>query len=188
MSNELNLELFNAFLDWLDKDRDAAAKKYEALRTHLIAFLNRRRCSESEKLADDALTIFMRRLPDLRDRISDPLPYLTVVARNLYTEHITTRHLPLPDDVNKLPSIVEEHDEEERIFDYLDECLQHLESAERELFLSYYEHEKQEKIDFRKELAEQLRITANGLRLRVYHIKARLRQCIEERLARPPRK
>lgn len=188
MGNDFDFESFNSFLTWLDGDRDSAAIKYEALRAHLIAFLNRRRCPESERLADDALTIFMRRLPHLRDKISDPRPYLTVVARNLYTEYITTRHLPLPDDVNRLPSAGEEGDEEGRIFECLDECLQHLDPEERELFLGYYEREKQQKIDFRREMAEERGVTPNALRLKIYHIKARLRRCIEGELARPRRK
>jgi RNA polymerase sigma factor (sigma-70 family) len=188
MSDELNFESFYSFLTWLDGDRDSAAEKYEALRAYLIAFLNRRHCAESEKLADDALNIFMRRLPHLGGKISDPLPYLIVVARHLHTEHITTRHLPLSENVRRLSSVEEESDEEERIFEFLDECLQHLDPDERELFLGYYAREKQEKIDFRKELAEQLGITANALRLRIYHIKSKLRQCIEEKLARPRQK
>lgn len=188
MSNELHLESFNSFLTWLDGDRDSAAEKYEALRTQLISFLNRRRCAESEKLADDALNIFMRRLPHLRGKIDDPLPYLMVVARHLYTEHITTQHLPLPENLHYLPSTQEEGDEEERMFESLDECLQHLGPEERELFLDYYAREKQEKIDFRKELAEQRHITANALRLRIYQIKSKLRRCIEEELARPRQK
>jgi RNA polymerase sigma factor (sigma-70 family) len=188
MSNELNFESFNSFLTWLDGDRDSAAEKYEALRAQLIAFLNRRRCAESEKLADDALNIFMRRLPHLRGRIDDPLPYLMVVARHLHTEYITRQHLPLPENLHQLPSTEDEGDEEERIFESLDECLRHLDPEERELFLDYYEREKQEKIDFRKEMAEQRGITANALRLRIYHIKSRLRQCIEEELSGPRQK
>lgn len=188
MSNELNLESFNSFLTWLDGDRDSAAEKYEALRARLISYLNRRRCAESEKLADDALNILMRRLPDLRGKIDDPLPYLKVVARHLYTEHITRQHLPLPENFHRLLATEEGGDEEERMVESLDECLRHLDREERELFLDYYEREKQEKIDFRKELAEQRGITANALRLRIYKIRSQLRQCIEGELSRPRQK
>lgn len=130
----------------------------------------------------------MRRLPHLLGKIDDPLPYLKVVARHLHTEYITTQHLPLPENLHSLPSTEEGDDEEEQMFKSLDECLQHFDPEERELLLAYYARERQEKIDFRKELAEQRGITANALRLRIYHARSRLRQCIEEKLARPRQK
>jgi RNA polymerase sigma factor (sigma-70 family) len=188
MSTELNLELFDFFLTWLNSDRDLAAKKYEELRAHLISYLNRRQCVESEKLADDALTIFMRRLPHLLNKINDPLPYLLVVTRNLYIDYITTRHLSLPENIADLPLVEDEVEEEEQVFEYLDECLQQLSDEERELFLDYFRWEKQEKIDFRKELSERLGISRNALRLRIYQIKAQLRLCINNRLAHGRRK
>lgn len=186
MSNELNIESFNSFLDWLDQDRDKAAQKYEALRAYLICFLNRRQCLESERLADDALNIFIRNLPRLRDKTSDPRPYLTTVARNLFIDYLTTRHLPLPPDVACLFPVEGEDDGEGQIFESLDECLQELSDADRELFLKYYARERQEKIDFRIELAAELGISRNALRLKIYHIKARLRCCINDRLSQAP--
>lgn len=183
MSKEIKAELFDYFLNWLDPERDTAAKKYQALRAQIISFLVRRRCTEPEKLADDALTIFAHRLPHLREKIRDPLPYLTVVARNLNTELITSRHLPLPADIPAAPPSLDET-EEERIFESLEECLRELRAEDRELFLQYFEWESQDRADFRKEMSAQRGITPNALRLRIHKIKLRLRRCINDRLGR----
>src|SRR5687767_8210595 len=49
---EINPEAFERMLLWLDKDRDIAGQKYEAMRLRLIKIFDYRRCLNSEELAD----------------------------------------------------------------------------------------------------------------------------------------
>ena len=44
---------FDRLLVWLDPDRDAAGRKYEAIRARLIKVLSYRGCREAEEIADE---------------------------------------------------------------------------------------------------------------------------------------
>ena len=63
-------------------------------------------------------------------------------------------------------------------------CLQALSVENRELILGYYAKEKQAKIDRRSELAQQLGISVQNLRVRVFRVRALLHKCIEDCLQR----
>ena len=63
--------------------------------------------------------------------------------------------------------------------DYLDDCLDELSSADRDIAIRYHEGEKGEKIKNRQKLAEELDISRNALRIKVYYLHTRLRDCIE---------
>jgi hypothetical protein len=48
----------------------------------------------------------------------------------------------------------------------------------REIILSYYQDERRAKIDRRKRLAEQLKISLDALRIRAHRIRKGLEKCI----------
>lgn len=178
---ELTEESFNLFLSWLDPDRDAAAKKYEDIQRRLIVLFDSRGCARSEELADETINRVIRRLPEMLDTYTgDPFAYLRVVARYIYLEQVKKQTLPLPEGASELPAPREETDEEpELLHDCLDSCLERLKPGDRALVLDYYRKDKQAKINFRKELAERLGLSANALRIKVHHIRAALHQCID---------
>ena len=70
----------------------------------------------------------------------------------------------------------------EQLSDSLDDCLNELSPEERDLILQYHQFEKQEKIQNRKRLADELQLSRNALRIKVCHIHFRLKRCIELRL------
>lgn len=185
---ELTEESFNLFLSWLDLDREAAGRKYEALRRRLIVMFDSRGCVRSEELADETLNRFIRRLPAMIDSFSgDPVPYLLVIARNIRLEDLRSRTLPLPEAHSDWPAADSgAGGMVERLHACLEKCLEELEPNNRELVLDYYRREKQAKINFRKELAGRLGLTANALRIKVHHIRARLHACIEDCLEQEP--
>ena len=177
---ELTEESFNLFLSWLSKDRDAAGRKYEDIRRRLIVILECRGCLEAEDVADEAITRFIRRLPELINTYSgDPFPYILVIARNVQHEREKKQALPLPENLDEVPAEPFETDEDdERIHYCLDQCLSKLEPKNRTLLLDYYQNDKQEKIDFRKTLAKQMGIAKNALRLRVHRLRSNLHTCL----------
>ena len=66
----------------------------------------------------------------------------------------------------------------------LQSCLQKLNDNNRKLIVAYYAKEKQAKIDHRNEMAQQLGITVETLRVKIYRIRLSLQECIGRCLKR----
>jgi DNA-directed RNA polymerase specialized sigma24 family protein len=62
--------------------------------------------------------------------------------------------------------------------DCFHECLNGLPTDERRLILAYYEGERSDKIASRRELAVELEIPLNALRIRVCRIRRRVEVCL----------
>ena len=168
-------EALDKLLDWLNTDREMAGEKYEAIRLRLIRIFASRGCCEGEDLADETINVVASRIDWLIENYKgDPALYFYGVAKNIFLEHNKKKpppQPPLPPDVTEV----------ERKCSCLEECLkQELTASERQLVLRYHEKEKKEKILLRKQLADELAISINALRIKVYHIHARLRSCIEK--------
>lgn len=180
---------FEFLLSWLSPDRDAAEKKLAVLRRRLTVLLDLRGCPVSEDLADEAILRFVHRLPTLTDSFkdNDPIPYLYVTAHHLHLDYIQEQFAPLPDDIAELPQPdAEAGADEERFHECLDECLNALGLEDREAVLGYYRFEKRDKIESRRTMARRMGITANALRIRIYHLRNELQSCIEQCLGLQP--
>jgi DNA-directed RNA polymerase specialized sigma24 family protein len=178
-----DIDLFEFFLSWLSPDRDTAETKYKTLRRRLITVLDLRGCPVSEDVVEEAVLRFVHRLPTMADSFkdNDPTSYLYVTAHHLHLEYIERQFAPLPDDITELPQPdADASVEEERLHECLDRCLEGMGGAERERLLDYYRHDKRAKIDLRKTLARRMGISANALRIRIYHLRNALQTCIEE--------
>ncbi len=171
---------FDKLLRWLDPDRDIAGEKYTKIQLRLIKIFSSRGCADVEDLADKTFNVILVKIDWLLENyVGDPALYFYAVAKKMYLESLKKKPRPDPPPVDPAPPELEETCAQ------LDECLQELSSADRNLVLGYHEGEKQEKIKNRKNLAEQLKTTRNALRIKVHHIHARLRECIE-RLQQQP--
>lgn len=170
----LTKESFDALLSWLDPDPEAAARKYELIRTRLIKIFVCRGCGEPEDLADETIDRVARRLKEIEDEfVGDPARYFYGVANKVHLEYIRRKPAPTPPPPP-------DSSEVEREYDCLERCMQKLTSDNRELVLQYYQEEKQAKIDHRKQLADQLGIALNALRIRAYRIRATLLECVQK--------
>jgi DNA-directed RNA polymerase specialized sigma24 family protein len=56
--------------------------------------------------------------------------------------------------------------------------LQYLFNEKRDLIVAYYARDKQAKIDHRTEMAEQMGISVETLRVKAFRIRAKLEQCL----------
>lgn len=170
-------EAFEKLLRWLDPDRDKAGEKYEKIRVRLIKIFACHGGCEAEDLTDDTINVVAVRIDWLIENYKgDPALYFYGVARNIWRENWKKK--PPPD----VPLPAPDPPEVEQVCGYLDDCLQELPPGDRDLALRYHQGDKQEKIQNRKKLAEELKISRNALRIRVSHIHSRLRECIEGRL------
>lgn len=174
----LTPEAFEALLSWLARDRERAGEKYEAIRNRLIIFFTGRGCLEADELADEAINRVATKLPQLINSYQgDPTYYFYGVARNVYHEY--SRRVSR---MNKLPPPeLPRWSEQEYVC--MEKCMESLSPESRQMFEQYHCAESSGKTESRQNLAEQLGIALNALRIRVYRVRLTLKMCIEECLA-----
>jgi hypothetical protein len=59
-------------------------------------------------------------------------------------------------------------------------CMNHIDQANRDLILEYFQDQGRTKIDHRKKMADRLGIPLNSLRMRIHRIKDSLAGCVIE--------
>lgn len=178
----LSQEAFDALLDWLDSDREQAGMKYEEIRERLIKIFTGRGCVDAEDLADETINRVTRRLSEIRKEFKgDPARYFFGVANMVYKEYMRRK----PPQSSPFPP--SDPNQVEIEFHCLEQCIDRLSEENRYLLLKYYGAEGRSKIDQRRELAEELGIAPNALRIRAYRIRLGLQECVEKCIARSQR-
>ncbi len=169
-------EAFEKLLTWLDPDREKAGEKYQKIHSRLSRIFAARGCTEAEDLADETVNVVGRKIDWLIENyVGDPALYFFGVAKKIYKPP-----KPVPD-----PPPTPDKDEAERRCSCLEHCMELLlPSDERGLVLRYHQKEKGEKIRLRKQLAKELGISLNALRIRIWHIHNSLRPCVQQCLER----
>lgn len=175
---------FDLLLDWLDNDRETAARKYEKIRQRLIQIFRGRGCYESEELTDITFERVTIKLPSIIETYNGkPALYFYGTANNVYHEWIrkqTIRQQVEFEDAVKL----KENSESDDALDCLEKCLEKLPAEQRKIVIEYYKGNKSSKIKVRKQLAAKLGISTGTLQIRLYRIRKGLRQCIGECMAK----
>lgn len=175
----LSQESFDLLLEWLSPDREQAGQRYEEIRTRLIKIYATRGCWEADELADETINRVAKKLAEVKDSfVGDPALYFYSFVNNIYFEYLRRKPAPVP------PSMPQMSEEDEDRFNCLEECFEKLDRETRVLVMQYYRGEKSAKINHRKELADELGIAANALRLRAFRARATLLKCIGKCLAR----
>jgi len=174
-TGSLTPEAFDKLLRWLNPDREKAGEKYEKIRLRLIGIFSCRGCYNSEDLADETINVVVTKIDWLLENYQgDPALYFYGVSKKIYLVYLKTK--PAPE-----PPPPPDKSEVEQECGCLDRCVeQELTESERQLVFRYHEKEKGEKIRLRKQIATELGISLNALRIRVYHLHSRLRPCIEQ--------
>ena len=174
---------FEMLLDWLDQNRDNAAQKYEKIRQKLIRIFYGRGCFEAEELTDETFDRVTSKLPTIIESYTgEPALYFYGVANNVHHEWIRkqskTKQIEFEDKI-KSPETIETDVE----FACLENCLEKLSDEHRRQVINYYSENKSAKIEFRKKMADELKINNATLQIRMYRIRQRLRQCISNCIA-----
>ena len=175
----LQQEELDRLLTWLDEDRERAGHLYEKIRWRLITIFAARGCPVPEELADETTDRVARRVADIAQNYTgDKARYFFGVANNVHHEYLKR---PAPPEMTELD---EGESDKERLHYCLEQCLSRLPEADREMILRYFAHEKGTKVDLHKQLAAELGININTLRLRVLRTKQKLQPCVERCLER----
>jgi DNA-directed RNA polymerase specialized sigma24 family protein len=183
---ELNPQSFEKMLDWLDKDREIAGQKYEAIRLRLIKVLHYRGCFDGESLADEAIDRVTQKIDLLAETYEgDPAYYFLNVANKIYLEH---RRKPvsveLPTNLAELPETAyagEENFQPE--YECLKKCLANLSDSKRGFILDYYQENKKEKIAGLQQIADREGIELTSLHMRAFRLRESLQKCVLKCLA-----
>lgn len=172
---------FDEFLAWLDPDRDCAAETYERIRNRLISFYLNRQCGMADDLADEAINRVVKKPKEWKDRfMGNPMPYFYVVARNVFLEYRreVIRKIEPPPDTSR-PEL-------EAHLACLKKCLAKLTSESRNLILPYYQERKRAKVERHRAMESNMGLKPGALRARIFRIRTKLRECVEECLANLP--
>ncbi len=181
-------ESFDEILAWLNPNRDLAGSIYVELRHDLARIFAWNRCPDPEGLTDEVFDRVARKVHDLRHTfVGDPKLYFYGVARNLIKEipkKIKTQ-VSLQGTEPAVNPLVDVQEETAALREEcLRNCLQKLSEKKRELIMAYYAKDKQAKIDHRTELAGQMGVSVETLRVKAFRIRGTLEDCIERCLNR----
>ena len=174
-------------LDWLHPDRDHAGEIYVQLRHDLTKIFTWNRCADPDGLTDEVFDRVSRKVHGVRLTFEgDPKLYFYGVARNLVKESPkrAKRQVSLEDTDLRAPEASTQDEVAHMREECLNRCLQDLDPEKKELILSYYAKDKQAKIDYRSEMARELGITVETLRVRIHRLRGTIETCIERCLDR----
>jgi RNA polymerase sigma factor (sigma-70 family) len=181
-------ESFDEILGWLNPDRDVAGTIYVQLRQELTKIFTWNHCSDPESLTDEVFDRVAKKVHDVRPTyVGDPKLYFYGVARNLIKEIPKKIKAQISLEGTEPASDPRREAQQETAAmreDCLRSCLQKLSKDKRELILAYYARDKQAKIDHRTEMARQMGISVETLRVKAFRIRLTLEQCIERCLNR----
>lgn len=170
----LSQEAFDALLDWLNSDREQAGIKYEQIRRRLIKVFTGRGCIDPEELADETINRVTSKLQEIQTNFTgDCARYFFGVANKVHLEYLR-RKTPLS------PPPPADSGRAELEYRCLERCIERLNEADRALLLREYGAKGQTQAERRKALAEELGISLNALRIRVFRIRIALKECIEK--------
>ncbi len=168
-------EPFDELLDWLDSDRETAARRYENIRAGLVRLFISHGISDGAFYADETIDRVMKRLPEIRPTfVGEPARYFTGVARNIVREAIRSKEV-LPEE---MPEGSSEENEDNEMLDCLKQCLKELPPDRQELILDYHLYHGRAKVELHREMAAELSITEGALRTRAHHLRVTLEECV----------
>ena len=183
---ELNPQSFEQMLDWLDKDREIAGQKYEAIRLRLIKVFDYRGCLEGDLLADQVFDRVTRKIDSLTGIYEgDPANYFLNVANKIYLEYQRKPvSVELPDNVDRNPDPSPAEEDFQPEYECLKKCLANLPASKRDFILDYYQQDKKKKLANLQRLAKRDEIEIAALHMRAFRLRTRLQKCVLKCLAK----
>lgn len=177
---------FERLLAWLGAGPDQAAEKYEHIRNSLLNYFRRHGAADPPTLADEVIERVTRKVKEVAPTyVGDPVHYFLAVARNVLAE---SRRRPvlveLPKDVPMLPS-PDAHGTKELLLQSLEQCWAQLSPQEQAVLLRYYlETPPQTLSQSREQLAREMGLSVNALRVTTHRVRGKLKRCIERLAAK----
>jgi RNA polymerase sigma-70 factor, ECF subfamily len=164
----------------LDPERERAGELYEIVRRKLLKFFDCRASPTPEDDADETINRVARRLAD-GEAIENMAAYFYGVARLVLLESGRQhRREVASSDAMSAATLREESSESDIRLRCLEQCLQALPAANRELLVAYYEGDKGGRIRQRHQLADAQGLPINALRIRVHRLRVTMEECVRK--------
>jgi hypothetical protein len=174
--------------------RQRALERYRLLWSKIDYFLERRGCQDHEYGADETISRVTSLLQQEREKIKSIHAFCLGVARLVSYEYLRRQAKieQLPDDyISNPPAHLTTYPDDESqarsddVFEYMSDCFSKLSLEDQELMRRYVVSGRED----RQKMAEELGISIKALQeRRIFSIRKRLRQCLDERLGRCPGK
>ena len=179
-------EAFQRLLDWLDEGKNSDGQNYLEMQQRLVSYFDRKNCSTPNEFADETLNRVARRLEEEGAIESEtPAKYCYIVARFVFMEYLRgmdKASVPIDNVLNQKLAAKDSENEEKETKEIMLNCLEHctnkLETANRDIIISYYFGEERVKIENRRALAQKLEISVNALSIRACRIRDKLEICV----------
>jgi DNA-directed RNA polymerase specialized sigma24 family protein len=182
-SFDADVHPFDRLLESLAPDRELAGAEYERLRTALVRYFVVQQCESPEDLADETFDRVANRI-EKGEVIQGLAGYCFGVAKRVAMEsRIKQKQMENVAPDGLIAEYDYPEDRREQLLKCLDRCLQRLPTEQRLLVMAYYAEERQAKIDKRRELAKNLEIGTNALRIRAARLRSILRDCVNRCIA-----
>lgn len=164
-------------MEWLDRDREIAGRKYQTIRERLVRTFIHRGSRTAEELADTTIDRVARKLHAVRATYTgDPAYYFYGVARFIVRESQKEKAKKPAAATEMFPPSAPEWDSE-RDCGFLNQSLDELSAEDRYLIAAYYVFEE---FEYRQHLADEFKIDMNALRVRAARIRKRLKDCLKQ--------
>lgn len=177
-----------ALLALFSSDREEAGKAYEDIRKGLVRYFSSKGCSDSLDLADETLTRVASKAVAFDNSLNiKPSAFVYGFASRVYLEYTRgpqKRSLEFDPAIHSPVSTFEDPDEGELAIGCLDECLAKYPADERLMIVRYYSKEKHEKIELRRQIADELDCKVEVLHMRVHRMRSALKTCVSRCLAK----
>lgn len=181
MAAGLTSDTFANLLLRLDSDPDRAGEQYEELRRKLIRFFEWRLAPFPEDHADEVFNRLAKRLAE-GVAIRNVGTYCYEIARLVLLEALKgsdSRRASLEDvNVRVVDEGGDEAAQRETRLACLDDCLRALPENNRELIVEYYQDDKRDRIERRKDLAARLGLQREALANRAQRLRDKLERCV----------
>jgi len=182
----LDNQALEAFLNYLDSNRDRAGERYETIRQMLLSFFQGRGCGGAEDLVDVTIDHIIRRIDDIHDLPKFTLGVARKVALQFFRQPEQARAVPLA-DIGELSDPTETDPKRELEVDRrlrcIEKCISSLSPGERELVTEWFIFDKGQKIENKRKLAGLRGISRETLRVRACRARKRLRELVDKCLA-----
>ena len=167
-------EEFEKLLAWLNSDPEEAGRMFNLVHSRLVKVFASRGCVDAEYLADEVTNRVAVRIDKVVTSYPDPLRCCLGFVEFVHQEYQREeqKRLTITEPEHRSTEELEKEDQ------CLTQCLGNLPESERNLLELYFQGEKRVRINRRKQLAEELMLTANALRIRAFKLRKEMHQCL----------